>query len=88
MSHHVTVRRAPPLTGVDLPELRRRVGLSQAELARRLGYTRSALWHWESGRRDIPPEQVLRIVDLLSAAAIEGEEWRRQVAQLRSETGG
>ncbi len=63
--------------------MRQRVGLAQAELARRLGYSRSAIHLWESGERDIPRSQYDRLLDTLTAAAIEGEALRRLVGQLQ-----
>jgi transcriptional regulator with XRE-family HTH domain len=42
------------MTGKDLKEWRKRWGLSQAALAKRLGVIRLTVTRWESGTRPIP----------------------------------
>ena len=61
------------LTGQDIATMRRRAGLSQAELARRLSFSRQYLCNIERGRRDIPYTQTARILNTLLAAHHETE---------------
>ena len=43
------------MTPEELKAFRRKHGLSQEDLARLLGIEQSAVSHWETGRRKIPP---------------------------------
>ena len=61
----------PLLTGRKLAEMRARAGLTQAELARRLGYGRQYIYHMEAGDCPVPKERVEQIVTLLTAAKAE-----------------
>lgn len=36
------------MTGKDVQRLRKRLGLTQAELAQRIGVTRVSVWRWEA----------------------------------------
>jgi len=57
--------------GQNLARLRKRVGISQEELARRIGVKRSAqISHWETGRRKPEPRTLTRL-----AAALDCEPW-------------
>ncbi len=54
------------LTGAMVKAQRERLGISKAELARQLGYTRQAIWKWESHReRSIPRNQYERVLAFL-----------------------
>lgn len=74
----------PTLTGDELRELRLRVNLSQSELARRLGYSRSAICRWERAghRASIPAAHVNLVLDTLLAARQQQEAWRQQLNEL------
>ena len=55
------------LTGSQVRDHRERLGISQAELARRLGYTRQAISKWESHPdRSIPRTQYERVLTFLA----------------------
>ena len=43
------------MTGIELKEFREREGLTQIELAKKLGVAQSKISAWESGVRKIPP---------------------------------
>lgn len=47
-----------------LADLRKKAGLSQAELAIRIGVTQMAVSHWESGRRRPGLQALVRMGDL------------------------
>lgn len=73
-------RVAPALLG----QARQRTGLSQAELARRAGISRSVLSVYESGRREPGSEALARI---LAAAGFQ-LKLRPSVRELDDERGG
>ena len=52
-------------TDVDLKVLRQRLGLSQAEFARRYGFAVSSIRNWEQGCRQPkgPTRLLLRVID-------------------------
>jgi len=52
------------MTGQELKDHRKRLGVTQAQLAERLGVTANALARWERGERRIA-EPVARLVRLL-----------------------
>ena len=54
------------MTGTELRRQRRRLGLSQAALAQRLGVTANTVARWERGERTIR-EPIARLVRLLVA---------------------
>lgn len=60
-----------PLPTLNLAAARQRVGLPQAELARRLGRAPSALNAWEHRRRPLPLADAVRAGHVLAAAAEE-----------------
>jgi len=60
------------MIGNDLKEWRRRWGLSQAALAKRLGVIRLTVTRWESGARPIPSFLPLALKGL--EAELEEEE--------------
>lgn len=49
-----------------LKEMRKKSGLSQTELAGRLGVTQQAVGKWESGRSSPDPATVVRIAEILN----------------------
>ena len=49
-----TTEREDTMTPADLLTLRRRLGLSQAVLAVRLGVDKSTIWRYEAGHSRIP----------------------------------
>lgn len=76
---HPTVE--PLLSGRKLAEMRVRAGLSQAELARRLGYGRQYIYHMEVGDCPVPKDRVQQIITLLTAAKAE---WDALAAAMRT----
>lgn len=55
------------LTGHTVRELRLAAGVTQADLARALGYTRQAIYWWEHHPdRSIPRTQYERVLDALA----------------------
>jgi transcriptional regulator with XRE-family HTH domain len=56
LMHHV---------GRRIAEIRQRAGLSQRELAERLGWTRDTIAHYELGRRSLGLERLAAIADVL-----------------------
>lgn len=59
------------MTGKDLPTLRKRLGWSQPELARRMGFTSVGTIHdVESGRRRLPPAWLPRLEQFERAAKL------------------
>jgi putative transcriptional regulator len=60
--------RVPPQ--VDVLAIRKRLGLSQAEFARRFGFSPRAVQDWEQGRRK--PESAARAYLLVNRAESEG----------------
>lgn len=51
--------------GIKIKSERERLGLSQAELARRVGYTRAGINKIEKGERDIPRGKVAKFAQVL-----------------------
>ena len=60
------------LTGAELRFLRSEMGLTQEELAKKLGYTRVTVTRWERGDQTIDPK-VRLIVRLLAAEKLDIE---------------
>ena len=52
-----------------LKQCRKKQGVSQAELASRLGVTQQAVGKWESGKSSPDPSTVARIAELLNTTA-------------------
>jgi len=73
------------LTGAQVRELRLSVGATQADLARALGYTKSAICNWER-RRDhsIPRTQYRRVLDYLLERRDSADAQRAQLERVRS----
>lgn len=64
------------LTGSDVKRLRGIVGVTQADLARSLGYSKSAICRWERrGEASIPRTQYGRVLDYLRSRydLVEGQ---------------
>src|SRR5579863_7411395 len=60
--------------GERLKDLRRRLGLSQEQLARRLGVSFATVNRWESGRTQLSARSLAALAELeASAAAADGE---------------
>ena len=59
-----------PALAIDVRAVRRRTGLTQAELARRFGFPFGALCNWEQGIRTPqgPARALLRVIDAESEA--------------------
>jgi len=58
-----------PPAAVDVRAIRAKTGLSQAQFARRFGFTPSAVREWEQGRRQ--PEAAARVLLLVIASRPE-----------------
>ena len=52
-----------------LKQCRKQQGMSQAELASKLGVTQQAVGKWESGKSSPDPTTVARIAEILSTTA-------------------
>jgi len=71
------------LTGAQVRQLRTALGVSQAELARSLGYTRAAICRWErSGAQSIPRTQYRAVLDYLKARRQDGDDLAALAASL------
>ena len=64
------------MTSKDLSELRDRLGLTQAELGKRLGVRKNTVWRWEHEHRRIP-ETVAKLVQYL-AKEVRAEKKKRK----------
>lgn len=73
------------LTGSDVKRLRESVGVTQADLARHLGYTKSAVCNWERRpAHSIPRTQYQAVLDYLVSRRESIEAQRAQAARVRS----
>jgi len=59
------------LDGSELAEMRRAAGVSQSELARRIGVNRTLVVKWEGGRQPVPRSTVGRILEAVAKGASE-----------------
>lgn len=59
----------------NIKRRREELGLSQAELGRRTGYSRGAIWKIERGDFNIPLEKLKLIAAALHTTPIELTEW-------------
>lgn len=57
-----------PMTAADIEQFRRSLGLSQAELADRLGVSQASVSQWESGKKH-PRKTVLKLLDTIRQSA-------------------
>lgn len=55
-------------TGFILSELRLKKNLSQSELAKILGTTQASVGHWESGRRKLTPEMLVKVAEYFNVS--------------------
>lgn len=76
----------PVLSGADLREHRTRLGISQAELARRLHYSRSYVCHIEHGMR-MPLSLARALLALLSETEGQRSELMSVSNSLRQRRG-
>ena len=60
-----TTNTPPPAVHIVIKQLRESAGLTQAELARRLGVPQPQVARWESGRRHAKIDSLQRIADAL-----------------------
>ena len=51
-----------------LRALRRRVGLTAAQLAARMGYTRTTIYYWETGRAWPSSEELPKLAGILGCS--------------------
>lgn len=73
------------LTGSDVRMLRTQVGATQADLARALGYTKSAVCNWERrGAHSIPRTQYQAVLEYLVKRRAFAEAQRAQAERVRS----
>ena len=63
------------LSGSEIRELRKRLGLTQKEFAHELGVTFSTLSRWENGRVR-PSKMARRLIDGLAARSLIGPRLR------------
>lgn len=74
------------LTGADLRALRTGLGVTQVDIARALGYTKSAICNWERrANHSIPRTQYQPVLDYLTRRREALERQAGQHAQLRTE---
>ncbi|MGZ3598883.1 MAG: helix-turn-helix domain-containing protein [Ktedonobacterales bacterium] len=66
---------ATALRGRDIRALRRAVRMPARELAKRLGYTESAVYDWETERHSCPPSRYLSLLDAILGWREEQERW-------------
>ena len=76
------ILRAQALSPDTIRAARRAVGLSQGELAGRLGYTASWLNLIEHGRRGLPFREAPRLIEVLMAEYAARQDWDAQLAEL------
>jgi len=55
------MRRIDISIGQRLRLIREQLGLSQAQLAKKIGFSQNAISHWERGERDIPTQALIAL---------------------------
>ncbi len=55
------MRRVDVSIGQRLKQVREQLGLSQAQLAKKIGFSQKAISHWERGERDIPTQALIAL---------------------------
>jgi transcriptional regulator with XRE-family HTH domain len=70
------------MTAEELKALRARIGLTQEELAQKLGVARNTITRWEMGIRGIP-EPVARLAQLLDVLPQVGRYLEKEVEKQR-----
>jgi transcriptional regulator with XRE-family HTH domain len=73
------------MTAEELKALRIRLGMTQEELAQKIGVARNTITRWEIGLRHIP-EPVARLVQLLDSLPQAGRYLGKEVKAERKET--
>lgn len=73
--------------GTRLLLARRRLGLSQAELATRLGMSKNTIWEWEHGNHEPRAETRVAIDRLIEEALSEDERVAMRIRSLRTGLG-
>ena len=68
-----------------MSQLRIAAGLSRAEASRQLGVDQSALWRWESGKREPPALQVRALARLYGVSVDAVLDALEQVQQIEEE---
>jgi transcriptional regulator with XRE-family HTH domain len=76
------MQRVQALTPETIRAARRAVGMSQRELAGRLGYTAPWLNNIEHGKRSLPWREAPRLVEVLLAAHAARQEVHESLAEL------
>ena len=66
---------ATALRGSDIRALRKAMRMPARELAKRLGYTESAIYDWETERHCCPPSRYLSLLDAILGWREEQEHW-------------
>lgn len=59
------------MTGDELKTLRQSWGMTQVELAARLGVTVDQVANWETGRREISERTMIQLTDIAKLRAIQ-----------------
>lgn len=72
---------ATALRGRDIRALRKAVHMSARELAKRLGYTESAIYDWETERHCCPPSRYLSLLDAILGWREEQEHWMALISK-------
>lgn len=57
--------------GAWLAEKRKEKGFTQAEVGKKLGFTKTGIHYWESGKRDISGEMLIRYCEAIDADLME-----------------
>jgi len=65
------------MTDSPITRARKAAGLTQSELARRIGVSRSQLCDWEAGRRHPKIENLEKIADALGVEMISMLAWQK-----------
>ena len=65
---HIRKKEVVHMLGTRIAALRRRAGLSQSELARRLRISPSAVGMYEQGRREPAADTLVRLAEIFSVS--------------------
>jgi transcriptional regulator with XRE-family HTH domain len=68
-----------------IADLRRERGLTQRELAQRIGVSRMSVYHWEAGRNE-PSARQLRLLAEAFAVPMEAIAFEREAARAERQT--
>jgi DNA-binding XRE family transcriptional regulator len=61
------------MQAIELLKLRRKAGLKQAELGKRIGYSRQSIISWEREVHPVPAAAIPRIIEACTAQAAQSE---------------